>query len=117
MKNKKKILSLIACLSLLSSCNKTNPSNKSCSVTNSTPTTVNPTPTPEHIPSKSDEELNKELFENYAIINSSNSLIDFKDNIPEEYLNLKILIIPETVNNVKLTSITARWRRNFFYVY
>ena len=98
MKNKKKILSLIACLSLLSSCNKKAPSSKSCSITTSTPTSS-------VTPSKTVEELNKELFENYAktsIVNDNLRFTGFNDNIPEEYLNLETLIIPETINGIEL---------------
>ena len=95
MKTKKRVLSTILSLSslLLVGCNKTSPSSSSCSVKTSTPTSVNPTPT------KTVEELNKELFENYAIT-TENSSIDgtlnlsgFKDDIPEEYLNLETIII------------------------
>ena len=101
MKNKKKILSLIACLSLLSSCNRGTSSNSSCSITTSTPNSVTP--------SKTVEELNKELFENYAFTSTlsdgSLRLTGFKDDILEEYLNLETLIIPETINGVALTEI------------
>ena len=103
MKNKNKILSLIACLSLLSSCNKSVDPSSSCSVTTSTPTsTVTPSVT------KTVEELNNELFENYANVNSSGSLISFKDNIPEEYLNLETIIIPEEISTRKIYTIDSK---------
>ena len=100
MKNKKKILSLIACLSLLSSCNRGTSSNSSCSITTSTPTSS-------VTPSKTVEELNKELFENYAVVFSNNpsTFTNFRDDIPEVYLNLETIIVPETINGVTLTSI------------
>ena len=99
MKNKKKILSLIACLSLLSSCNKGTSSNSSCTITTSTPTSS-------VTPSKTVEELNKELFENYAnIVQSTGSLYNFLDNIPDEYLNLETIIIPEKVNGITINTL------------
>ena len=105
MKNKKKILSLIACLSLLSSCNKTTPSSRSCSITTSTPTSS-------VTPSKTVEELNKELFENYAITTAYDdgtcALTDFKDDILQEYLNLETIIIPETIKGVTLTELNTK---------
>ena len=108
MKTKKRVLSTILSLSslLLVGCNKTSPSSSSCSVTTSTPTsTVTPSVT------KTVEELNKELFENYAITTESTKkdgtlmLSGFKDDIPEEYLNLETIIIPETIRGVTLTQI------------
>ena len=102
MKNSKKLLSLIACLSLLSSCNGDRIGKRYCP--------INPdisTPTPEPTPSETVEELNKELFENYAIINSSNSLIGFKDNIPDEYLNLETIIVPENINDKTITGLQS----------
>ena len=112
MKNKKKILSLIACLSLLSSCNKSVPSISSCSVTTST---AKPTP------SKTVEELNKELFENYAIIekdvdtsSKGNYLNGFKENIPEEYLKLETLIIPENIHGEIIENISNTIRNGMF---
>ena len=103
MKNKKKILSLIACLSLLSSCNKTSPSSSSCSVTTSTPTSI-------ITPSKSNEVLSQELFNKYAITskNNVNTLTGFKDDIEDEYLNIETLIIPETINDVDLTTLECK---------
>ena len=112
MRNSKKLLSLIACLSLLSSCNKKNISSSLCPVTDSTLTTVNPTPEP--VPTKTVEELNKELFENYAIVENNTvgdtgglRLLGFQENIPEEYLNLDTLIIPETINENNLTALAT----------
>ena len=106
MKNKKKILSLIACLSLLSSCNSDRNGNRYCLIS-TTPDISNSTPDP--IPNKSVEELNKELFENYINTSKENDgtlcLLNFKDEIPEEYLNLETIIIPESINDVNLTII------------
>ena len=109
MKTKKRVLSTILSLSslLLVGCNKTSPSSSSCSVKTSTPTSVNPTPT------KTVEELNNELFENYAIIeeNVSNEtgiyLTGFESDIPEEYLNLETIIIPETIRGISLEHISS----------
>ena len=110
MKNKKKILSLIACLSLLSSCNKTTPSSKSCSITASTPTST-------ITPSKTVEELNKELFENYANFTTLNDstlkFTSFKSDIPDNLLNLETIIIPEKVNGTILTQIEHVENGNF----
>ena len=93
---------LIFSLIGLSSCNKKSTDALSyCPTANSTPTS-----TPEPTPTKTVEELNKELFENYAIT-TENSSIDgtlnlsgFKDDIPEEYLNLETIIIPEKIGDV-----------------
>ena len=105
MKNKKKILSLIACLSLLSSCNKNSPSSSLSS--NATTSTVSSTVTP--TPSKTVEELNKELFENYAIFTNTSDgslrLDGFKNEIPNELLNLETIIIPEAINEKALTEL------------
>ena len=104
MKNKKKILSLIACLSLLSSCNRGTSSNSSCPITNSTPTS---SITPDVEPSI--EELNQELFENYAIFtnytNGKIRLDGFKSDMPERLLNLEAIIIPESINGNEISVI------------
>ena len=109
MKNKKKILALIACLSLLSSCNKGTSSNSSCSITNSTPSSVTP--------SKTIEELNKELFENYGNFTTLNDstlkFTSFKSDIPDNLLNLETIIIPETVNGIILSQIEHVENGNF----
>ena len=99
MKAKKRVLSTILSLSsiLLVGCNKKTTSSSSCSITTSTPTIDS---TPEPTPTKTVEELNKELFDNYAIFatyaeRTDIDLFSFKDEIPEEYLNLETIIIPE----------------------
>ena len=98
---------LIFSLIGLSSCNK-KPTDapRYCPTVNSTTT---PDPTPDPTPTKTVEALNKELFENYAFtrINEDGSLalLDFHDNIPEEYLNLETIIIPEKIGNYTLVEL------------
>ena len=98
MKNKKKILSLIACLSLLSSCNRGTSSNSSCSITTSTPTSSVPTPEPEVINPFDYVETNKTLNDTLNITSFNSSLTD------EMKLKITELIIPEEINGVKVTS-------------
>ena len=98
---------LIFSLIGLSSCNKkTTDAPRYCPTVNSTTT---PDPTPDPTPTKTVEALNKELFENYAFtrINEDGSLalLDFHDNIPEEYLNLETIIIPEKIGNYTLVEL------------
>ena len=116
MKAKKRVLSTILSLSsiLLVGCNKKTTSSSSCSITTSTPTIEStPEPTPEPTPSKTVEELNKELFENYAITKENVSsekgtyLTGFKDSIPEQYLNLETIIIPEKIGDISLDYISS----------
>ena len=107
MKAKKRVLSTILSLSsiLLVGCNKNISSSSSCSITTSTPTIEStPEPTPEPTPSKTVEELNKELFDNYAILGTNKvTIIGFRDTIPEEYLNLETIIIPEKIEGNEYT--------------
>ena len=99
MKNKKKILSLIACLSLLSSCNRGTSSNSSCSITTSTPTSVEPTPEPDK---------NYDMFSTYT--SSDNTLqISLKD---EYRSTITELIIPEEIDGKKVTDIASTTLRN-----
>ena len=103
MKNKKKILSLIACLSLLSSCNRGTSSNSSCSITTSTPTS---SVTPE--PDDKTKELNDLLFNEYSFVFSgtNNRLNGFnRAMLPDKIRNLETIIIPSSVNGIKITAI------------
>ena len=99
MKNKKKILSLIACLSLLSSCSNGTSSNSTSSITTSTPTSVVPTPEPEVINPFDYAETNKTHNDTLNITSFNSSLTD------EMKLKITELIIPEEINGVKVTSI------------
>ena len=103
MKKTKKLLSIVACLNFLSSCNKV--------VDSSSPSsTITSTITSESVKNKTVEELNEELFENYSVIAIDDYvsicwLTNFNDEIPEEYLNLETIIIPKTIKGMNVTSI------------
>ena len=97
MKNKKKILSLIACLSLLSSCNKTTPSSSSCSITTSTPTSNN-----------EDEIIDfTKVFNVANTTNTSDSTYAISSTKDEYKTKLKEVIIPKEINGIKVTGIYA----------
>ena len=98
MKNKK-ILSLIACLSLLSSCNKGTTSNSSCSITTSTP---NSSVTPE-------EKIDITKYIK-AYTNSGEDTLYFagftNDLTDEMKLKVKEFELPSEINGKKITKLT-----------
>ena len=97
MKNKKKILSLIVCLSLLSSCNKSVDPSSSCSITTSTPTTVTPTPEP------TPDDSNK-IFSTYIDPSSNTIQISLKGEYKE---SITTVIVPEEIDGIKVTDIAV----------
>ena len=111
MKNKKKILSLIACLSLISSCNKKTTSNSSCSITTSTPTiSVNPTP------DEPEEEIDILEYIDTSLIRSTDdplligtfSFDGFTSSLSkEQMLKITEFRIPEEINSTSITSISS----------
>ena len=110
MKNKKKILSLIACLSLLTSCNKGTSSNSSCSITTSTPTS-----------SVTQEEKTiidyietSTITSTDTLINGTLRLVGFSDELPIEMkLKTEEITIPEEINGIKLSSIGSEAFKGF----
>ena len=119
MKNKKKILSLIACLSLLSACNKTSPSSSSCSITTST--TINSTPTLDI----ESEIINPFDYANYSIYNLEGSkyfdkplkLDSFGNELTDEKkLKIEEIHIQERVNVINVT-ILNNTENGLFYVF
>ena len=100
MRNSKKLLSLIACLSLLSSCNKNGPSESNTSNSNtiiSTPTS-NPTSIPEP-----EKEVNPFDYAETTSINDKLYLTSFNSSLTDE-MKLKIteLRIPSEINGKTL---------------
>lgn len=133
MKNSKKLLSLIACLSLLSSCNKGVDPSSSCSI--SSPTTVTPTPVPDQKEDYS-KYLETSLNDDGTIrINNVNDKTITKMIIPEEidgkkvtYINynafagcseLTYVFIPKTVDTIYTSKFTAdvllNYRRYYYF--
>ena len=97
MKNKKKILSLIACLSLLSSCNLDRNGNRYCPI-DSTPDISTPIPEPEPEPEIVDP------FDYQITSNSSNGnvvLMGFNPLLTSEMkLKIEEITIPEYINEL-----------------
>ena len=109
MKNKKKILSFVTSLLLLTSCNKKVFDSSNCPITNSTPSVpIEPTPEPENI----------NIFD-YAktAINADEtiSLISFEGLTSEEKLKVEEIVFPESINGKTLTVILDETRDGIFF--
>lgn len=105
MKKQKKILSFIACLSLLSSCNKNTPTSNSCSVTTSTSTT-----TPDEKPFNILDHLNFNLIEKSLdnLIKDSYDFVGFDSTITEQQkLSVTEFRFPEEYNSKPITTLSA----------
>ena len=134
MKNKKKILSLIACLSLLTSCNKTIPSTSSCKTTTSTPNS-SITPEPEVVDPFSyaitetngsnvtltgfDSSLTDEMklkIEEIRIPENITALNNPDYGLFKGFTNLKRIYIPKTLTTINFGSNSSVSQSPFIYL-
>lgn len=112
MKNKKKVLSILMSIFLISSCNKKIVNSSNCPVTDSTPSV--PTTPVDPIP---DEPKKINIFD-YAktAINADDtiSLISFEGLSKNEKLSVEEVIFPETINGKTFTTIFNQIKGGIF---